>query len=76
MKSNVQSLDLLASSSTTLTKSTIVDEDKRERVILHLQIEVKGNPLHLIMGNDSQKKFVSKDIMKKMGHIENPHQYP
>ena len=45
---------LLALSSTTLTTSTIVDEEEQEH-LFHTQIWAQKNPLHLIMDNGSQR---------------------
>ena len=58
VESDPDASTLLASTSTTLTSSTIVDEEEQER-LFHTRIWVKNNPLHLIMDNGSHKKFFS-----------------
>ena len=66
---------LLASTSTTPTASTIVDEEEQER-LFHTWIWVQNNPLHLIVDNGSQKNFVSEDLVNKLGLVTTPHPEP
>jgi hypothetical protein len=37
---------------------------------------VKDNPLHLIVVNEIQNKFVNEYIVKKLGLITTPHPHP
>ena len=63
VESVLDALILLASDSTTSTASTIIDEEEQER-LFHTQIWVQKNPLHLIVDNDSQKNFISEDLVR------------
>ena len=63
------------STSTTLTASTIIDEEEREH-LFHTQIWVQNNPLYLIMDNGSQKNFISEDLVKTLGLVTTPHPQP
>ena len=66
---------LLSLTSTTPTTSTIVDEEEQEH-LFHTWIWVQKNSLHLIVDNGIHKRFISKDIVNKLGLITSPHPQP
>ena len=75
VESDLDASTLLSSTSSTPITLTIVDEEERER-LLHAQIWVQKNPLHLIVDNVSQKNFVSEDLVKRLGLVTTPHPQP
>ena len=68
VESNIDSSIIFASTSIVLAKSTIIDEEEKEQ-LFHTLIWVQNIPLHIIMDNGSQKKFVSEDIVNKLSLI-------
>ena len=66
---------LLSSNSTTLTTSTIVNEEERE-LLFQSQIQVLKDPLLLIVDIGTHKKFILEYIMNKLSLVTTPHSQP
>ena len=73
--SNLDSLNLEVSTSTSLANLTISYEEERE-LLFHIKIWVQNIPLHMILDNGSQKNFVFEDIVNKLDLSTTPHPQP
>jgi hypothetical protein len=52
-----------------------IDPEEGER-LFHLQMWVKGTPLHFIVDSGSQKNLISAEVVKKLGLSTTPHPQP
>jgi hypothetical protein len=45
-------------------------------LLFHLQMWVKGTPLHFIVDRESQKNLISAEVIKQLGLLTKQHPYP
>jgi hypothetical protein len=78
---NIENRQIIdANPTATIMTTTILLEDpidpKEGECLFHLQIWVKGTPLHFIVDNDSQRNAISCKVIKQLGLSTIPHLYP
>jgi hypothetical protein len=50
-----------------------LEEPEEEERLFHSQMWVKGDPIHFIIDNGSQKNLISEKVIKRLNLLMTPH---
>jgi hypothetical protein len=61
---------------TTKVQPRELEEPKEGECLFHSQMWVKGVPVHFIVDSDSQKNWISAEVVKRLDLPTTPHSHP